>query len=65
MNTIAAPAVQPWPRAAMAAVVLLAVALAVTVALAFAVAGHTRTRTLFQSVPSLGQTPSCRVGRPC
>jgi hypothetical protein len=65
MSTIAAPAVQPWPRAAMAAVVLLAVALAVTVALAFTVARHTTTRTLFQPVPSVAQTLSCHFGRPC
>jgi hypothetical protein len=65
MSTIAAPAVQPWPRAAMVAVVLLAVALAVTVAIAFTVARHTTTRTVLQPAPSLGQTLSCRFGRPC
>ena len=63
MNTITVPArVQPWPRAALAAVAALIVALAVTVILALTVARHTTTHTVFQQ---LDPPVSCHIGRPC
>jgi hypothetical protein len=65
MSTLTAPTIQPWPRAAMAACLLLAVALAVTIALAVTAARHTAIRTVFQQVPALDQPLACRVGHPC